>query len=101
LEAPPGIARSQAAGGTASYRWLSTQEARVEVDAPSSGIVLVRNTFDENWHATVDGHPVPLQRADYFLQGIPVTAGHHTIVLTYRDDAIGQGLIGSGVVLVI
>jgi hypothetical protein len=101
LEASPGISKTRVAGGTTSYQWLSTQEARVDVDAPSAGIVLVRNTFDSNWHATVDGHPVTLLRADYFLQGIPVTAGQHTIVLTYQDPAIGRGLIGSGVVLVL
>jgi Bacterial membrane protein YfhO len=101
LETPPGLSPSRVPGGTASFQWLSTQEARVDVDAPSAGIVLVRNTFDDNWHATVDGHPAPLLRADYFLQGIPVTSGQHTIVLTYRDPAIGVGLAGSGVVLVL
>ncbi len=63
--------------------------------------MLVRNTFDAHWHATVDGHPAPLLRADYFLQGIPVGSGQHTIVLTYRDPAVGVGLAGSGIVLVL
>jgi len=101
LETSPGISPSHVAGGTTSYRWVSTQEARVDVDAPTPGIVLVRNTFDDNWHASVDGHPVQMLRADYFLQGIPVPEGQHTIVLTYQDPAVGQGLIGSGIVLVL
>jgi uncharacterized membrane protein YfhO len=69
------------------------------VSASGNGIVLVRNTFDAGWRATVDGDPAPVLRTDFFLQGVPVTAGRHTILLTYRDPAIGAGLAISVVVL--
>jgi hypothetical protein len=39
--------------------------------------------------------------ADYLDQGIPVPPGHHTIVLSYTDPTIGQGLVGSGLVIVV
>src|SRR4029077_20798064 len=92
LERSPRLPPSPNGSGSATYRWSSPQSATIDVNASGSGIVLVRNTFDEHWHATVDGKPAPVLRADYFLQGIPVTAGRHTIVLTYRDPAIGVGL---------
>ena len=85
--------------GSAVFRWLSPQSARIEVHTSSDGIVLVRNTFDEHWQATVDGRPAPVLRTDFFLQGVPVTTGNHTILLTFRDRSIGVGLAGSAVAL--
>jgi hypothetical protein len=36
-------------------------------------------------------------KADYFLQGVAVAAGHHEIRLVYRDPTIAQGLLGSAI----
>ena len=47
-------------GGTASFRWLGPQEARIDVDSPGLAALVVRNSYDPNWHATMDGHPVSL-----------------------------------------
>jgi hypothetical protein len=87
--------------GTARFMWLSPNSARVVVDATAPAIALVRNSYDPNWHATVDGRPAPLLVADYILQGIPVGPGHHTILLTYRDRSVGAGLVGSAVSILI
>jgi hypothetical protein len=85
--------------GSATFRWLSPQEAAVEVQAVTEGILVVRNSYDPNWQAVMDGTPVPVFPADHFLQGIRVPAGRHTVVLTYDDPWIGYGLAGTGVVL--
>jgi hypothetical protein len=97
LERDPGL-HSAAGGqrpGSAHFVWLANNAARIDVDAPAPGIALVRNSYDPNWRATVDGRPAPVLAADYILQGIPVGSGHHTIVLSYRDTSIGAGLAGS------
>jgi hypothetical protein len=101
LEQDPGIPETAATAGTgtATYRWLSPHSAQIDVTTPGNAIVLVRNTFDPGWQATVDGRPAPVLRTDFFLQGVPVTAGTHTIVLTYHDPAIAVGLAGSAVAL--
>jgi uncharacterized membrane protein YfhO len=52
--------------------------------------------FDRNWSATVDGRPAPVLLTDYLMQGVPVPAGTHTVDLTYRDRALGVGLLASG-----
>jgi hypothetical protein len=80
------------ATGTAAYRDLSDQHAQVRVRTSSGGVVVVRNPWDENWHATLDGKPVPLLHADYVMQGVAVPAGDHTVDLSYRDPGIGLGL---------
>jgi hypothetical protein len=83
--------------GSATYRGLSDEHAQVSVNSPTGGVVLVRNPWDENWHASVDGRPVPLLHADYVMQGVAVPPGTHTVDLYYRDTAIGVGLWVSGV----
>src|SRR5207249_10121947 len=83
--------------GSATYRGISDEHAQVSVDSPTGGVVLVRNPWDENWHATLDGKPVPLLHADYVMQGVAVPAGTHTVDPSYRDHAIGVGLWVSGV----
>jgi hypothetical protein len=98
LERDPGLAsRGDVAGlaGTADYRQLSDQAARIEVRASRPAVVLVRNTYDPNWHASVDGRPVKVLPADYVVQGIPVSAGRHVVRVWYDDPTIGYGLAGS------
>ena len=88
-------------GGRATYRWLGSQEARIDVDSPGLAALVVRNAYDPNWHATLDGRPVSLLHMDYLLQGLFVSKGRHTVILRYDDPAIGSGLVASGVVLVL
>src|SRR5439155_15601941 len=71
------------------------EHVRIDVTVSRRSTVLVRTTYDAGWHAALDGHAVPLLRADYLLQAVDVPAGRHTIELTYDDPSIGFGLLGS------
>jgi hypothetical protein len=92
-------ASGSAPAGRADYVAVGPQAARIHVDSSADAIVVVRNSYDPNWHATVDGRPGRVLAADGFVQGIPVPAGRHTIALAYDDPWIGYGLLGSGLVL--
>jgi hypothetical protein len=81
--------------GLASFRWTGPSSAVVTVDARGPAIVLVRNTFDQHWRATVDGTSAPVLATDFLDQGVAVPAGHHVIELRYVDRSIGYGLAGS------
>jgi hypothetical protein len=95
---PPGQELPAGSGtGSAAYRDLSPQHVRVRVTASAPSLLVVRNVFDRNWRATVDGRPAPVIQVDYLLQGVTVPAGAHTVDLTYHDGAIGLGLAVSGV----
>jgi hypothetical protein len=97
----PGIAPSLGAigSGPASYRPRGTQAASVSVDVEVPALVVIRNAYDVNWHATVDGRPAPLLRADYLVQAVPVPAGRHQIELRYDDPWTGYGLGGEAAAL--
>jgi hypothetical protein len=88
-------------GGTASYRDLGSQAARVLVRASAPSLVVVHNSFDPGWHARLDGRPVPILHADYLVQGVMVPAGDHTLDLSYDDPWIGYGAAGSTVAVML
>jgi uncharacterized membrane protein YfhO len=62
-------------------------------------VLIVRNAYDSNWRATVDGRQVRVFPANYLIQGVRVPAGRHTVVLSYDDPAVGYGLLGSALSL--
>jgi membrane protein YfhO len=83
--------------GTAVYSERTPEQVVVQVTSSATGLLVVRNAFDRNWHATVDGRPAPLLLTDYMMQGVVVSAGTHTVELTYRDPAVGLGVLVSTV----
>ncbi len=95
LETDPGIATG-GPPGSLSYEGTDDGRLRIGADLRSDAVVLVRTAYDPGWSATVDGRPAPVLPADGFLQGIPVPRGTHTVLLSYRDDAIFEALWWSG-----
>lgn len=102
LEGPPGIQPSVTnRQGEAQFEWQGTQAARVDVTTSSPALVLVRNVYDPNWKATVDGRPAPVLPADFLLQGVSVPAGHHIVRLSYTDPWVGRGIFISGLAIAV
>jgi len=89
--------KTSGATGSASYQELSSQHVQIEVTASAPGLLVVRNAFDKNWQALVDGKPARLLVADYLVQAVLIPAGSHVVELRYRDPWIGVGLVVSGV----
>ena len=88
-----GSPTAAAEGGTAEFDSTGNQSARVAVQAPTAGIVLIRIPWDPHWTATVDGEPVEVLKADGFLLAVAVQQGSHEVVIAYRNGSIGIGLI--------
>jgi hypothetical protein len=90
----PGLA----AGGTPGPRpavatTVSHQgTVRATTNATLPGLLLVRNTYDPGWHATVDGHSARVYAANGFLTGVHVPPGRHQVILTYWDPLVYWGL---------
>jgi hypothetical protein len=93
LEEDPGI-RPRPGAAIVSARWRSGDARHlivtVEPEAPS--ILLVRNSYDEGWRATVDGEPRRIFATDGFLQGVALEPGDRLVELTYHDRAVAAGL---------
>lgn len=63
----------------------SPDEIELRFTAAGPGLLVVSDNFDKGWSASLDGKPVPLLRADYAFQALPVdAAGEHVARLTFR-----------------
>jgi hypothetical protein len=65
------------------------------VVAPRDGLAVILDPFYPGWTATLDGRPVPILRADYAFQAVPVPAGRHELRLTYRNRWVEIGAVVS------
>lgn len=99
LERDPGIEPTDDPAIQVDFEWISMDEARLEVETEVAGLLFVRNVYDPNWRATVDGEDVAVMRADSFLQAIPVPEGKHEVRLAYEDPAVFYGIAVSVVAL--
>ena len=92
VEGDPGIvADPNGTDGALTFDERSATDIVLDVDAPSPSIVVIRTTFDDGWHAEVDGMPAPVVPVNGFTQGVAVEPGEHEVRLTYRDDAVALG----------
>jgi hypothetical protein len=64
---------------------------RVVVEADRAALLVLSHTWEEGWHATVDGRDAPVLRTDGLVLGIPVPAGHHVVRLHYRPPGLRRG----------
>lgn len=90
-EAPPGFAsRGQPQGWAEvdSYR-PNVVELRVAADRPA--LLVMSDNWYPAWRAEVGGAPAPVLRANYTFRAVPVPAGEHRVVLSYRSHVFGAG----------
>ena len=53
--------------------------------------------YPNGWHATVDGEPLELFRADWTLRAALLPAGDHQVVMTFLPDSYRQGALISAI----
>jgi len=70
-----------------------------DLETERAGLAVVLDPWCPGWHATLDGHEVPLVRADYAFMAVPVPAGLHTLRLEYRNTAVHAGAAVSAAAL--
>jgi hypothetical protein len=64
----------------------------VQVSAPAFGWLVVSDVWYPGWRARVDGGAVPVLRADYLFRAVPLEAGEHQVVFSYRPLSFWLGL---------
>jgi hypothetical protein len=77
--------------------------AKIVTDLPECVVVAVKSdgpaylvladTFDPGWSATMDGQPAPIRPAYIAFRAVYVPAGEHTVVFTYRPAGFEIGLV--------
>ncbi len=64
----------------------------VETDAPSPGYLVVSDSFDPGWSATVDGQAATIYPAYCAFRAVYLPEGKHTVVFEYSPAGFRLGL---------
>ena len=65
-------------------------ELVVETRSDRPAMLFHSENWMPGWRAAVDGNEVPVVRAFYALQAVPVPAGEHRVELRYRSPALAR-----------
>ncbi len=80
--------------GSASIASWRPGEIVVDVDAASSGVLVLHDTYYPGWTAELDGKEVPILRAEVLFRGVEVPAGRHQVVFRFRPLTL-KNLLGA------
>ena len=86
LKLPPASRASRAEVVRASWNNL-------DLRAAGPGLVVVAESWDPGWSATVDDRPEHIARVNHAQMGIVVPEGTHRITLRHRARGFGAGLL--------
>ncbi len=65
----------------------------VQAECPSADRIVIRDTFDAGWVATVDGEPAAIEPFRGTFLAVPVAAGRHSISLRYAPREVEVALV--------
>ena len=85
--APPGRA------GTCTLESYRNNRLVAVCTAQERGLAVFVEQYDRGWHATVDGRPARLLRANLIMRALSLEAGMHRIVLEFRTPGLGVGAL--------
>lgn len=71
---------------------------RLAIELPAGhtgGLLVLTDSWDEGWSATVDGQPAALIPANGYQRGVRVAPGATAVAMAYRPPGLGTGLAAS------
>ena len=75
------------------------QRVRTDVEVSEPSLVVIAQSYERNWRATVDGSDALCLRANHAFTAVKVPPGRHTVELHYRSRAFGPGALVTGMTL--
>jgi hypothetical protein len=84
---PPG-----GAGEAVPARIVRYEPNVVELDADQPGLLVLTDSYDPNWIATLDGQTAELLRVDTALRGVCLSPGAHRVRFEYRPMGFYVGV---------
>jgi hypothetical protein len=87
----PALPAAGPAGKVESFR-RQPNSVTLQANLSRPGYVALLDRFDPNWQATIDGHEVPILRANLLFRAVRAGAGRHTVRFYYRQRWLAAGL---------
>ncbi len=79
--------------GTARITIDLPEHVEVETETPAPAYLVLGDTFDPGWTATIDGQRAPIRPAWVAFRAVFVPGGRHTVVFHYCPAGFTTGLI--------
>ena len=86
------LAASAKVSGTARIVTDLPERVVVETGSSAPAYLVLADTFDPGWSATVDGSPAPIRPAYVAFRAVALTPGAHIVAFTYRPAGFTLGL---------
>ncbi|MCD6290963.1 MAG: YfhO family protein [Anaerolineae bacterium] len=67
------------------------EEVVVEANLTAAGYLVLNDTYYPGWHATVDGYPVPILRANFLFRAVALSPGEHVVTFRYVPETFRKG----------
>ncbi len=93
------VTATNASAAEITSQQFNAQRIHLTVEAPAPALVVIAQAYYHDWHAYVDGRPVPLLRANHAFQALEVPAGRHEVTLRYEDWMFRLGAMISALTL--
>ena len=101
VEARESVAATADPEGKVLSSEVTASACRFETEASRPAMLVVAQSWYHCWTAEIDGRAVPLLRANYAFQALPVPPGRHEVRLAYEDTLFDIGAVVSLVSLVL
>jgi hypothetical protein len=86
------IAALGTADGTARITAYGPQHVSIDVEAESSSLLLLTDSYYPGWTATIDGEDATTYPADVAFRGVFVPAGQHRVEFSYDPRSFRSGV---------
>jgi hypothetical protein len=78
--------------GFARIERYAPEEVRVRVKASQPAVLILLDTFDQGWRATLEsGAETPILRANALVRAVAVPAGTHLVTFSYESPLLKAG----------
>jgi len=81
--------------GRARITHYGNERVVIRARSATPAVVVLDDTWFPGWHATIDGRPATIERVDYFMRGVRIEPGTHTVDMRYAPASWRIGWIVS------
>ncbi|MGH2655659.1 MAG: YfhO family protein [Actinomycetota bacterium] len=92
---PPDRSTRCEPGSEATVETYEPERVVLSVDAEREAVLVLTDTWDPGWRATVDGHAVTILRANHALRAVRLDPGEHRVVFSFEPSWLLPGAIVS------
>jgi hypothetical protein len=103
VERPTGLsfAKEKSPPGTAEIARREANRVEIGTESATPALLVLADNYYPGWRAKVDGRSCPIVRVNYNQRGVALTAGRHRVVFSYQPRSVLEGLLVTGISLVL